>query len=153
MKRTTDALRPMDSDIRGQMSVCSHHPSLKTSTNGIVKMHYLRKTMDAGIGSPRADCSDRAHQKSRPVLLPVPPAPWGHSDGAELANRGSARRGIQFSPQHDYPGQGGHQRISMSHGASRRSNSSRASACCVRSPSLMTSIRTGLAPSSSPISM
>lgn len=59
MKRITDAFRPMDPDIRGQMSIRAHHPCLETSANGIVKMHDLRKTVDASIGPPRADCSDR----------------------------------------------------------------------------------------------
>ena len=59
MKRVTDAFRPMDPDIRGQMSIGAHHPCLETSANGIVKMHYLRKAVDASIGPPRASCSDR----------------------------------------------------------------------------------------------
>ena len=59
VKFFTHFLRPMNSDIRRQVTICSHDPSLKASANGIIKMHHLSKTVNPGVSSTSACCPNR----------------------------------------------------------------------------------------------
>ena len=59
MEGVSNVLGPMDPDVGGQVSVCAHHPCLKTPASWVVEMYDLGKTVHAGIGPACAGGSNR----------------------------------------------------------------------------------------------
>ena len=59
VKSLAHFLRPMNSDIRRKVTICSPDPGLKASADGIIKMHHLSKTVNPSVSSTSARCPQR----------------------------------------------------------------------------------------------